>query len=78
MSCYKKKEIAVVRAIDTKVIVLGHDKHHDRNWLLVVWPNTRKITRVDPFDLIKLRVFEANNGRARRLEKPKRRAPEWD
>lgn len=78
MSCYRKKEVAVVRAIDTKVIVLGHDMKHAKHWLFVVWPNTRKITRVDPFDLIKLTVFEANNGRARRLQKPKRRAPEWD
>jgi hypothetical protein len=78
VSCYRKKEIAVVRGIDTKVVVLGHDLKHDRHWLFVVWPNTRRVTRVDPFDLIKLKVWQANNGRTLRLEKPKRRVPEWD
>lgn len=78
MSCYKKKEIAIVRGIDTKVVVLGHDLNHSKHWLWVVWPHTRKVTRVDPFDLIKLRVFEANGGRALPMPKPRRRVEGWD
>jgi hypothetical protein len=78
VSCYRRKEIAVVRGIDTKVVVLGHDMKHEKHWLWVVWPNTRRVTRVDPFDLIKLRVFEAAGGTSIPFPKPPRRIEGWE
>lgn len=77
MSCFKQKEVAIVRWIDTPVVVLGHDRHHDKNWLLVIWPQTRKITRVDPHDLIKKKEFLRRGGKILPFPKPPRRIEDW-